>query len=254
MTIREATEAWVKEWDFIQAGLIQDAINGKEYVWNELTPLTAGDSVCFWDGTNLKDETYDGYGEIEKIDNEKVVVRVSSTGDKVVVDKGRVEVEGREWFPAWYILFQPKDNTDEYFIRENLQKVADCGFRIYEHDDYGIYLGIDGAGYDFYEAHWIPLYRSRGLQWHDERTEHTADDIRKMLADAGVSSEIIESVMTIPIGSNIKIGGYHGGYLSKDDRTSIKKCGHFIVEERHEKIQEMNGLVDNDYCIVKREI
>lgn len=170
-TIREATEAWVRGWDFIQAGLIQDAINGKEHVWNELTPLTAGDSVCFWYGTNLKGETYDGCGEIEKIDKRKVIVRVSGVDEKVVVDNSYVEVEGRDWFPAWYILFQPKDSADEYFIRENLQKVADCGFRIYEHDDYGIYLGIDGAGYDFYSAHWIPLYKAAGMQWHDEEEE-----------------------------------------------------------------------------------
>lgn len=28
-------------------------------------------------------------------------------------------------------------------------------------------IGIDGAGYDFYEAHWIPLYEARGLHWHE---------------------------------------------------------------------------------------
>lgn len=55
------------------------------------------------------------------------------------------------------------------FIRENLQKVADCGFRIYEHDDYGIYLGIDGGGYDFYEAHWIPLYKAAGCNGMTKR-------------------------------------------------------------------------------------
>ena len=30
---------------------------------------------------------------------------------------------------------------------------------------------IDGAGYDFYESHWIPLYKARGLQWHETETE-----------------------------------------------------------------------------------
>ena len=29
-------------------------------------------------------------------------------------------------------------------------------------------LGIDGAGYDFYDAHWVPLYRLRGFTWHKE--------------------------------------------------------------------------------------
>ena len=26
-------------------------------------------------------------------------------------------------------------------------------------------------GYDFYENHWIPLYKARGLQWHETETE-----------------------------------------------------------------------------------
>ena len=26
------------------------------------------------------------------------------------------------------------------------------------------HICIDGAGYDFYEAHWIPLYNKRGLK------------------------------------------------------------------------------------------
>lgn len=40
------------------------------------------------------------------------------------------------------------------------------------HGIYGIeikgdlYLGIDGAGYDFYESHWIPLYKTLGYSWH----------------------------------------------------------------------------------------
>ena len=53
-------------------------------------------------------------------------------------------------------------------VGDGLQLMADCGFRIYEQEDYGYVFGIDGAGYDFYEAHWIPLYKARGLKWHKE--------------------------------------------------------------------------------------
>ena len=35
----------------------------------------------------------------------------------------------------------------------------------------GYFFGIDGAGYSFYEEHWIPLYKARGLQWHKENEE-----------------------------------------------------------------------------------
>lgn len=36
--------------------------------------------------------------------------------------------------------------------------------------------GIDGAGYNFYEAHWLPLYNARGLQWHDTETEKSKEE------------------------------------------------------------------------------
>lgn len=36
----------------------------------------------------------------------------------------------------------------------------------FETDDGDVLLGINGAGYDFYESHWIPLYHALGLEWH----------------------------------------------------------------------------------------
>lgn len=49
--------------------------------------------------------------------------------------------------------------------------MSDCGFRIYKSEDYGYFFGIDGAGYSFYEEHWMPLYKARGLHWHDPQAE-----------------------------------------------------------------------------------
>ena len=49
--------------------------------------------------------------------------------------------------------------------------LSECGFRVYESEEFGLFFGIDAAGFDFYEAYWIPLYRARGLQWHDPDTE-----------------------------------------------------------------------------------
>jgi hypothetical protein len=48
--------------------------------------------------------------------------------------------------------------------------MADLGFRIYQTEDFGVVFGIDGAGYDFYEAHFEPLYKLRGLCWHKKET------------------------------------------------------------------------------------
>ena len=71
-----------------------------------------------------------------------------------------------DWPAMWGTLFHPATSFDEDWIRENLDAVAECGILVYDADETGILLAIDGAGYDFYEAHWLPLYRARGLNWH----------------------------------------------------------------------------------------
>lgn len=77
------------------------------------------------------------------------------------VDDDEVELECKSWLPMWGYLwsFNNKWNTD--WTRDNADIVASCGFRIFEDQREGeIYIGIDGAGYDFLSAHWIPLYKA----------------------------------------------------------------------------------------------
>jgi hypothetical protein len=68
----------------------------------------------------------------------------------------------------WGTLWSFGNLLDEEWLddKKNLQAMSDCGFRIYEREDYGYIFGIDGMGYDFYETHWVPLYKARGLKWH----------------------------------------------------------------------------------------
>ncbi len=65
------------------------------------------------------------------------------------------------------------DSCDNWWLEENggIQAMSECGFRIYYSEEFGYFFGIDGAGYSFYEAHWIPLYQARGLHWDDENEE-----------------------------------------------------------------------------------
>ena len=53
-------------------------------------------------------------------------------------------------------------------LDKHIREVEECGFLVYESDETGILLGVDGCGYDFYEDHWKPLYVVRNLHWHDE--------------------------------------------------------------------------------------
>lgn len=172
MTIREATEQWVSTMNRVPLKMIQDAVDGKEWEFEEITRIARGDRVYFSFGIDVNGEQYEGYGRVNKILKEKVQIM---TDDEVLVlaEKGYVENSDRDTWPMWGWLWNPDESIDEEWIEENAQTVSDLGFRIWSHEDYGVFLGIDGAGYNFYDEHWIPLYKARGLQWHDKEMEVT---------------------------------------------------------------------------------
>lgn len=71
-------------------------------------------------------------------------------------------------FPCgWGTLFGPECNLDIDWCIENAEAIAKLGIFVFESEEWGVLLGIDAGGFDFYEAYWIPLYKLRGLQWHD---------------------------------------------------------------------------------------
>ena len=61
-------------------------------------------------------------------------------------------------------LLQPVTNAKDEFY--GMQEVGDTGISAFEIDG-ELVLGINGAGYDFYAHHWIPLYEALGYAWHD---------------------------------------------------------------------------------------
>ena len=51
-------------------------------------------------------------------------------------------------YPAgWGTMFHPEWSLDEEWIREHVKEVERCGFLVYDSDETGILLGIDGCGY-----------------------------------------------------------------------------------------------------------
>ena len=122
MTIREAAQSWVKEFNAIPQEIIVKLLNAGEEI-EEVTPMT---------------------------------------------EEQMEDVEG--FLPMWGTMWTFSDPLDDWWLEEKggLEAMARCGFRIYRQEDFGYIFGIDGAGYDFYEDHWIPLYKERGIQWHDK--------------------------------------------------------------------------------------
>lgn len=166
MTIADATHEWVEEFNAIQQGMISELMQNDPDSWNEVTLKSSGDRVYCYEHSE--------YGEIEAYDGEIEMYIVNlDNGEQVQVDETDMELEYYDGLPMWGTMWSFGDSCDDWWLSngDGIRIMSECGFRIYEHEEYGYFFGIDGAGYDFYEAHWIPLYKARGLKWHDETLE-----------------------------------------------------------------------------------
>ncbi len=65
------------------------------------------------------------------------------------------------------LKLQVTDNEDENSETYGFQQLKDLGIYSFMIDG-EIVLGINGAGYDFWESHWTPLYDALGYNWHDK--------------------------------------------------------------------------------------
>lgn len=164
MTKEEAVALWVNSFNAIPCQLIQRAVQNNPDDWVELTLPVVGDTVySFKHGVT---------GTVEEIDYVEglITLDLGDYYDTVAIDD--VEIQYESMFPMWGTLWSFGDVLDEEWARYNIDEISKAGFRVFE-DSYDgtIYLGIDGAGYDFYKHHWEPLYDARGLKWHSEVRE-----------------------------------------------------------------------------------
>lgn len=167
----DAARFWInRDWSMIPTSLLERAYNRNEGDAEKLELLAGGErtSDCHESDVTMRDATDEEADEHQ--DNDGKVAVCSDCGRVCPVRWGGA-VYG--WPAAHGWLFSPNDRIDQEWVKNNAAEIADkCGFLIYECDE-GIMLGIDGGGYDFYEAHFIPLYRLRGLPWHEPEAPAT---------------------------------------------------------------------------------
>lgn len=179
VTVSNAAYRWVQEFNKFPQDMISKLMSIDVDGWHEITKPAAGKRVYVF---NLPEEKQDGThyegtencGEIsERVDEDTYIIKLDD-GERVMVKEDDFELE-EDSLPMFGWMWQFGDSDDDYWLEKmgGIQIMSDCGFRIYESDKWGYFFGIDGCGYDFYEAHWIPLYKKRGLQWHDPATELT---------------------------------------------------------------------------------
>jgi hypothetical protein len=90
------------------------------------------------------------------------------------------EHTGAEFYGImWGTMFLVNDPVDKQQIKALLQPIEDEKDELYGYEEVGdtgifafdidgeVVLGINGAGYDFYEHHWLPLYEALGYAWHE---------------------------------------------------------------------------------------
>lgn len=173
MTIREAAEMWVREFNAIPQDMIDKLMGLEPDNWHEVTKPTAGRRVYVFRHPEGCD-SQENFGEIVGYNEDEDTYTVElDDGAMIEVEDGDFEVETDSSLPMWGTMWSFGDSCDDHWLEDKggIRIMSDCGFRVYESDDYGYFFGIDGAGYSFYEEHWEPLYRARGLQWHDPKAE-----------------------------------------------------------------------------------
>ena len=174
-TINDACHAWVHEMHHIPMSVIDKLSQADPSDFPEVTPPTKYDNVYITDGEHNGES-----GEIieTNYENNERMYLIKLDNDETVPLKEcdfEVTTAHEGYFPIWGTMFAFSDGIDNDWLEgmfgtNGFQIMADCGFRIYESEDYTYVFGIDGAGYEFYPEHWIPLYKARGLKWHKEET------------------------------------------------------------------------------------
>ena len=163
-TIREATEAWVHEMNAIPQGMIEKLYMDHPDDWTEVTMPSKYDRVYVYENGE--------YGEITEIEDDTYTIELDN-GNEVKCESSDFESDKDSYLPMWGTMWSFGDSCDDWWLEEGngIKLMSECGFRIYENEEFGYFFGIDGAGYSFYEEHWIPLYKARGLQWHKTEKE-----------------------------------------------------------------------------------
>jgi hypothetical protein len=164
----EACEEWVNGFNAIPLALIEKAYGEDIDAVSELTLPAVGDNCSLYSSCRFTE-----YAEVKAVNYEEREAVLEIDGDDVTISFDEFEVVRNGFFPMWGTLWTFGDSCDEYWVTDmnGLAKMTECGFRVYQSEELGIFFGIDGAGYSFYDQHWLPLYNARGLQWHDKEGE-----------------------------------------------------------------------------------
>jgi hypothetical protein len=151
--MKNEVSAWVQRFNQFPSDMVERLMTDSPTEWREVSVPGVGDSI----------DCCKGSGEIQRVVGDKVVVERWDDRKFFCIDCEECCVTNWTFpLPMWGWMWQFSDFYEDYWLEnENgIRIMSDYGFRIFEHDYWGFFFGIDGAGYDFYAEHWIPLYKA----------------------------------------------------------------------------------------------
>ena len=154
----EAVSWWVRCLNEIPFDMIDDLMSyGFGHV-HELTFPTYGDDVQY-EGELWEVKEADGVDRY-LIENENCKQQIVSYYD--------FEFSRLDTMPEHRQVWTFEGTVDSRWLQEqeNLYRMSQLGFRIYE-SDYGLFFGVDEAGVDMYKKRWEPLYDLMWKRWHN---------------------------------------------------------------------------------------
>ena len=174
ITINDAAHKWVAEMNSYEYSMIDTLMRDHPGDWREITMPCKYNRVYVY---NLPEKREDGepyenttnYGEIIECLEDSTYRIEMDNGEIIIVERNDFNVKRYSYLPAWGTMWSFDGTADTYWLEEldGIRLMSECGFRIYMHEEWGYFFGIDGGGYSFYDEHWIPLYKARGLKWHN---------------------------------------------------------------------------------------
>lgn len=167
-TVKEAAVEFVKEFNAFPTDMISYLMKHDIDSWSEVTRPAQYDSVYVYDTPDEIDSLEHG-GEIKYYDKDEDVYHIRLYDEnEIVCCENEFDVEYNGALPMWGTMWQFSDPCDTHWMEneDGVFIMSQLGFRIYYHEEWGYFFGIDSAGFDFYKVFWIPLYEARGLQWH----------------------------------------------------------------------------------------
>lgn len=161
MTLLEAAQHWVYGFNAIPTAMIARLMEQNPEEWTEVTMPTIGNTVY------VDDASINGTITAQVEEYYQIILENGTNITAMVDDFTLVQPD---ILPMWSTMWSFRDTLDENWLKKGagLTALSECGFRVFYHEEFGYFFGIDGAGYDFYEEHWIPLYIARGLHWHNQ--------------------------------------------------------------------------------------